>query len=161
MMTRNSLLTLLSLLLLIALSAPLISKVSQEPEHGVEEPTPEHVEKESPLAENMEIIKKVMRKLRRGLSDEEQLPAALPLVVDMQAAAQLCKTELPVMAESIADEDERADFVKRYRLGMIQFQSGLLKLEEAVLNGDSVGAQRVLRTLKNAQEKAHEEFTDE
>jgi len=150
-----------------ALSRPLLSNLSgnadaegakaQEPAHQ----EGEHEHDETPLAKNMETIKKGMRRLRRGLKDEEQLPAALPVILSMQEAAHLCKTEKPAMTAGIEGEEAQAKFVKDYRLGMIELQSGLLMLEGAVLNGDAALAQKIYGKLKDAQESGHELFTEE
>jgi hypothetical protein len=168
-MTRNSLLALLSLLLMTALSAPLIPGFTQEPgdstagehaqEPGAHDDGQEH--DETVLAQNMETIKKGMRRLRRGLKDQEQLPAALPLILSMQEAAHLCKIEIPAMAEGVEGEEAKATFVKEYRLGMIKMQGQLLQLETAVLNGDVAAAQKVFGGLKDSQEAGHEKFTEE
>jgi hypothetical protein len=167
-MTRNALLALLSLLLMTALSRPLLSNFSSKTADSdgatAQQPTHQEGEEEhdeTPLAKNMETIKKGMRRLRRGLKDQEQLPAALPTILAMQEAAHLCKTEKPAMTAGVEGEEAQAQFVKEYRLGMIQLQSGLLMLEEAVLNGDAALAQKIYGKLKDAQEAGHEKFTEE
>ncbi|MBC8404208.1 MAG: hypothetical protein H8E15_03195 [Planctomycetes bacterium] len=165
-MTRNTLLTLLSLLLMTALSAPLISGFAQEPGdrtvgEKAQEPGGPDEHDETVLAKNMETVKKGMRRLRRGLKDQEQLPAALPLILSMQEAAHLCKVEIPAMTAGVEGEEAKATFVKEYRLGMIKLQGQLLDLETAVLNGDVAAAQKIFGGLKDAQEAGHEKFTEE
>ncbi len=166
-MTRNTLLVTLSLLLMTALSAPLLSNLASKPADGVDaavvqEPAQEGEHEQTLLAKGMEDIKKGMRQLRRGLRKQEQLPAALPVILAMQEAAQFCKTEKPAMTGNVEGGDEaQAEFVKQYRLGMIELQSGLLMLEQAVLNGDMELAQKIYQKLKDAQESGHEKFTEE
>ncbi|MAW61301.1 MAG: hypothetical protein CMJ94_10755 [Planctomycetes bacterium] len=152
-MTRPALLFLLSGLLLAALSAPVLSGTVQEPAGQEEEHTV--------IEENMKTIKGGMRQLRRGLRDAENLPAALPVIVDMQKAAQACKTEIPKMAASISDEKERAAFVAAYRQGMIATQRLMLDLEDAVIAGDLEKCAQLYDALKNSQDKGHDRFTDE
>ncbi len=65
------------------------------------------------------------------------------------------------MTAGIEGEEAQAKFVKDYRLGMIELQSGLLMLEGAVLNGDAALAQKIYGKLKDAQESGHELFTEE
>lgn len=166
-MTRNSLLALLSLLLMTAITRPLLPAFVDAAETPANEVVQEPAQQEGEhdeatvIAQNMDVIKKGMRRLRRGLKDKEQLPAALPIVMAMQEAAQICKTERPAMTDGIEGKEAQDQFVTEYRLGMIQFQNGLLMLEEAVLKGDADLAQKIYGKLKDAQESGHEKFTEE
>lgn len=167
-MIRNTLLATLSLLLMTALSAPLLSNFVGASDSStvatVQEPAGQEGEHDdaTALAIGMEDIKKGMRRLRRGLKDAEALPAALPIILQMQEAAQMCKLETPAMTANVeGGEEAQAAFVKEYRLGMIQLQGGLLALEEAVLKGDAALAQKIYGKLKDAQEAGHEKFTEE
>lgn len=152
-MTRPALLFLLCGLLLAALSAPVLSGQPQEPAAQEEEGTK--------IEEHMKTIKGGMRQLRRGLRDAENLPAALPIILEMQQAAQMSKTELPKMAADIADEKERAAFVTAYRQGMIATQKMMLDLENAVLEGNLEKCTELYNALKDAQDKGHDRFTND
>lgn len=152
-MTRPVLLLLLCGLLLAALSAPVFSGPAQEPAAQEEEHTV--------IEDQMKSIKGGMRQLRRGLRDAENLPAALPIILEMQQAAQVSKTEIPKMAAGIDDEKERAAFVSAYRQGMIATQKMMLDLEAAVLEGNLEKCTELYNALKDSQDKGHDRFTDE
>lgn len=152
-MTRPALLFLLSGLLVAALTAPVISGSWQEPAAQEEEGTV--------IEEHMKTIKGGMRTLRRGLRNAESLPAALPVILELQEAAHRSKTEVPKMAAGIADEKERAAFVTAYRQGMIATQKMMLDLEDACLAGDLERCTEIYNALKDAQDKGHDRFTDE
>lgn len=155
-MTRLILLFLLSGLLLVVSAAPVFSGSPQEP--AAQDP----VEEESTeIEEQMKVIKGGMRKLRRGLRDAENLSAALPVIAEMQAAAQMAKMETPKMAMGIDDEAARMEFVTAYRQGMIATQRLMLDLEEAVLAGDMETCTTKYNALKDAQDKGHDRFTEE
>lgn len=156
-MTRTALLSLLSGLLLTALAAPVFSG----PVQGAAAQEPEQEQEHTVIEDQMKVIKGKMRSLRRGLRDAESLPSALPLVLEMQEAAQISKLEVPKMAESIADEKERAKFVTAYRQGMINTQKTMLDLEAAVLAGDLEKCAALYNALKDAQDKGHERFTND
>lgn len=152
-MTRPALLFLLCGLLLAALSAPVLSGPPQEPAAQEDESTK--------IEEHMKTIKGGMRQLRRGLRDAENLPAALPIIIEMQQAAQMSKIEPPKMAAGIEDEKERAAFITAYRQGMIATQKMMLDLENAVLEGNLEKCTELYNALKDAQDKGHERFTND
>jgi len=152
-MTRPVLLFLLSGLLVTALTAPVFSGSLQEPAAEDHEHTV--------IEDQMKKIKGSMRSLRRGLRSAETLPAALPVIMDMQAAAQIAKAEVPKMAEGIADEKERAAFVVAYRQGMIATQKMMLELEEAVLAGDLEKCAKLYSALGEGKDKGHDSFTED
>jgi hypothetical protein len=152
-MTRPVLLFLLSGLLVTALTAPVFSGSLQEPAAEDHEHTV--------IEDQMKKIKGGMRSLRRGLRDAETLPAALPVILEMQAAAQIAKAEVPVMAKSIADEKERAAFVVAFRVGVIAMQKTMLELEEAVLAGDLEKCTLLYKALGEGKDKGHDRFTEE
>jgi len=158
-MTRPILLFLLSGLLLVVSAAPVFSGSAQEP--ASQEPAGGAEEEHTVIEDQMKVIKGNMRKLRRGLRDAEQLPAALPIVAEMQAAAQIAKMEAPKMAMGIADEAERMAFTTAYRQGMIATQRLMLDLEEAILAGDLEACTAKYNALKDAQDQGHDKFTDE
>lgn len=159
-MTRPVLLFLLSGLLVTALTAPLISgSLQQAPAVVSQEPEEDH--EHTVIEDQMKKIKGGMRSLRRGLRDAETLPAALPVILEMQAAAQIAKAEVPVMAHGIADEKERAAFVVAYRKGMIATQKVMLELEEAVLAGDLEKCAALYKALGEGRDKGHDSFTEE
>ncbi|MCH2100773.1 MAG: cytochrome b562 [Planctomycetes bacterium] len=151
-MTRLTLLFLLCGLLLAALSTPVLSGPVQEPAAQEEEGTV--------IEDQMKAMKGGMRQLRRGLRDAENLPAALPIILEMQQAAHISKTEVPRMAAGIEDEKERAMFVTAYRQGMIATQKMMLELEDAALEGNLEKCAELYNALKDAQDKGHDRFTD-
>lgn len=152
-MTRTALLFLLSGLLVAALTAPVFSGSLQEPAGQEEEHTV--------IEDQMNKIKGSMRQLRRGLRDAENLSAALPVILEMQAAAQIAKAEVPKMAASMEDEKERAAFVVAYRQGMIATQKLMLELEDAVLAGDMDRCAKLYSALGDGKDKGHDKFTED
>lgn len=160
-MTRPVLLFLLSGLLVTALTAPLISGSIQSPVAVSVAQEPEEDHEHTVIEDQMKKIKGGMRSLRRGLRSAETLPTALPVILDMQAAAQIAKAEIPKMAEGIADEKERAAFVVAYRTGMIATQKMMLELEEAVLAGDLEACAKLYTALGEGKDKGHDRFTED
>ncbi len=155
-MSHKILFVTLSTLLLAALAGPLLpgtstSLLAQEPEH---------VEEETPLQQNMSVINKGMRKLRRGLRKAESLPAALPVILEMQAAAHFCKTETPPLAARL-EGDEKASFIQGYRLQVIGLQRLMLDLESAVVEGNMEQAQAVYQQMKATEDEGHEIYTED
>jgi cytochrome b562 len=158
-MTRPALLSLLSALLLVALTGPLISGSSWF-SHAPQEPVAEDAD-ETPLQREMGVVKDGMRKLRRGLSKADDIQKALPVILEMQAAMQFAKTQIPPMSEAIADEVARATFIRDYRKGVVGAQSLMLDLEVAILDGDTELAQNLYKKLKSTKEDGHEQFTED
>ena len=85
----------------------------------------------------------------------------MPVIIEMQAAAQIAKLEVPIMAKGIADEKERAAFVVAYRQGIIATQKMMLELEDAVLAGDLEKCAKLYTALGDGKDKGHDRFTED
>jgi hypothetical protein len=136
------------LLALILMSLPLLGAMGQDPGH----------DDETPLMQQMQVLKSGMKGLRRSLRDPENRAGSLATVLEMQVASQMAKTEVPVMTGSLA-EAEREAFVAAYRADMVEMQKGLLDLELALLAGDDEKAAEVYQQLKDREDAGHERFT--
>ncbi len=143
---------LFGLFALVLLSLPLLAAMNQDPAH--------HDTDETPLMLQMQVIGGGMKGLRRSLRDPEKDAASLEIVLEMQAASQLAKVEVPLAAAQVP-EAERAAFVSEYRQEMVVMQQLLLELELALLRGDAENAQTIYKRLKAVEEEGHEAFTVE
>lgn len=120
----------------------------------------EHEEVHSALDEQMEVLDKGMKKLRRSLRKDDELEASLAIVVEMQKAALDSKSETPPMIDKISEGD-RASFAIGYRKEMANLVRTLLDMEIALLDGDSDKAQSIYESLKEIKKVGHEHYTQE
>ncbi len=121
---------------------------------------PGEARRETAMEAQMDTMKKHMRSLRRLLRSPEGAAKAMPLISEMQSAAWVSKQEVPLMAQTVNDDD-KAEFLRDFRLAMIRTERTLLDLEGAVLEGDLEEAQRLHQLLKGHRESGHEQFTAE
>jgi hypothetical protein len=117
-------------------------------------------DKETELHRNMEAMDTGLHALKASVKDATKNAESLATVVEMQAAAQVCKTQTPKMTAEVP-EAERAGFVKSYRKQIIVLQQKLLELETALLDGDQAKSEELYRALKKLEEDGHEKFTNE
>lgn len=116
---------------------------------------------ETELAKEMEVVDESLRKLRRSIrKKEEALEDTLKLIDEAQIANIKCKALLPKMTESVP-EAERAEFLKRYRLGMIEVMQKFTEMEVAVLKGEWDKAQECYDRLREIEEEQHKIFIPE
>jgi soluble cytochrome b562 len=113
---------------------------------------------ETPLMQQMLVLKDGMKFLRRGLRNPEKNAESLEWVQKMQENALASKRLIPVMAKEVAEE-KRAEFTLNYRREMIVLLQELLKLESVVLDGNNDEAREIYKTLKTMEVDGHEKFT--
>ncbi len=107
----------------------------------------------------METIEEGMETLRKSVRDPALFGESIEVVEKMVQAAAWARTETPKMAANVA-EGERAAFVRAYRKEMIELLVELLRLEAALLEGNTEDAQKIYKNLKKMEEAGHERFTD-
>lgn len=115
---------------------------------------------ETELARRMEVVEEGMKFLRRGLRDPEARDECLARIVSMEEAALACKGLVPAMAAQVP-EAEREAFVRAYRRDMAELLIGILRLEQAVLDGDVEAARARWRELSDLEDAGHERFTED
>jgi soluble cytochrome b562 len=115
---------------------------------------------QTPLGEEMEIISKNIRSLRRQILDPSKKEASLKLVEGMQASAAKAKELVPTKAKEIA-EAEREKFVSAYRARMGEFVEGLEKISAEIREGRLEEAKLGLSKLHDLKRRGHEQFSAE
>lgn len=134
----------LTLLLAISLLIPIIP--SQADSHGT-----------TLLEDQMEIIGKAFRSLRREVRDPAKNESAAELVAKMlQAASKSTEYEPKWTADQPADE--QAVFVAGYRKEMKKFVAMLEELHAALKVGDNDRANELVADLRSQQRSSHREY---
>jgi soluble cytochrome b562 len=84
------------------------------------------------------------------------------IAVDMQRAAGVAKVETPWPAEKITDAAQKAEFVKGFRLSMIELERSLLDLEVAALDGKADDVKKIVEEkLKPMRNASHDKYNPE
>jgi hypothetical protein len=113
---------------------------------------------ESPLEQAMQKMQANEKRLGGALAKKD-LAAALPLVLEMQHAAQAAKVETPPKANDIADAAKKTEFVNGFRKGIIALQKSLCDLEIALVDGKADDATRIYEgTIKPAKKEGHAKY---
>jgi soluble cytochrome b562 len=115
---------------------------------------------DTPLAKQMEVIEKGMKKLKKSLKDSKENEASAATVAEIKKAASACLKEVPVMAKKVP-EGERAKFVENYKKDMTAFIAEVDKLAEAVKVGKNEDAVAIHKKLSDLEDKGHEKFTSD
>lgn len=114
-------------------------------------------EPETPLGEQMDVISKSFRALRKQIADPAQNENSLTLVAKLHdAAVEALKFE-PAKTKDLP-EAERAKFVENYRAGMKQFIATADQLSAALKAGKNDQAKELLGKLNSEQKEGHKEF---
>ena len=109
------------------------------------------------LHEEMEAIEKAYRSLKRLVKDPKKLEPALAAVSRMQLHTLNAKDMVPAMAAD-KPEAERAQFIAKYRAGMVNLLKQQLLLEEQLLAGETEKAVETYESLKKLEADGHREF---
>ncbi len=111
----------------------------------------------TPLEDQMEIIGKAFRSLRREVRDPAKNESAAELVAKMlQAASKSTEYEPKWTADQPADE--QAAFVAGYRKEMKKFVAMLEELHAALKAGDNDRANELVADLRSQQRSSHREY---
>lgn len=146
----------------LAASSPLMHTGPSAPNaHGATDaqgaqsghPKQEGEEHESALDQAMQMMQGAEKRLGKAL-EKKDLAAVLPLVVEMQRAAQAAKVETPPEAEKLSDAKKKAEFVAGFRKQLISLQKALCDLETAVLDGKADDATRLYESVIKPMKKA-------
>lgn len=128
------------------------------PPQGGHDKQGKHEEKENPLEQAMESMQGAEKRLGKALK-EKDLAAALPLVVEMERAAQAAKVETPPKADEIVDAKQKAAFIAGFRKQVIGLQKALCDLEVAAIDGKADDASRIFETvIKPAKKEGHAKY---
>ncbi len=109
------------------------------------------------LADQMSVMRRSMRGLRRSIDKPEMNAKSIEMVVAMQDATQKAKAMEPTKAKGM-EGAKKTKFVAEYRAEMIDLQKVLLDFERHLVKGDNKKARKVYDGLKDIQSKAHEKF---
>jgi soluble cytochrome b562 len=115
---------------------------------------------DTPLGQEMEIISRNIRGLRRQILDPSKKEASLKLIEGMQASAARAKELVPAKAKEIA-EAEREKFVAAYRARMVELVEGLEKISAEIREGRLEEAKLGLSKLQDLKRRGHEQFSAE
>jgi hypothetical protein len=109
-------------------------------------------DQEGPLEQAMQTMQSSQKRLE-GVLQKKDLAAALPLIVDMEHAAQTAKVETPPKAAAIDDAKKKAEFVNGFRKQLIGLQKALCDLEVAAIDGKADDATRIYETVIKPMKK--------
>jgi hypothetical protein len=115
--------------------------------------------KKSELANNMEDVDEMMKKLRRSIRKPEADAQSLQLIVDLQKQMLTCKTMTPSKAAKLPESD-RPKFIAAYRREMAGVIINFCELEQAILDGDHPKAIDIYKSITDREDKAHDQFME-
>ena len=145
------------LLLIGAASLFAVAAVFAQP---LSSPTDDEGGEHSEMHERMEAIEDHLRFLRRSLRKPEQDAESLEKIVATQMELLICKGLDPERAAAIPEAD-RAEFLRGYKKEMIVALQGMLKLEQAILDGDHEAAKEIFKDVKRVEKSGHAAYRDE
>ncbi len=103
-----------------------------------------------------------MKKLRRSLRSADRQAESLETVLEMQRAAMSVKTVVPPGARlEKTPESERDAYLTGYQKEMALLMLELLKLEIALIDGDTDAAQAAYEALQERKDISHKNYTEE
>ena len=108
----------------------------------------------------MENMGQAHRKLRRQISEPTEVESSLALIATMQKDAALALTMPPSMTDTIPKE-QQGKFLLAFKRQMLKLMSGLLDVEEAMLDEDIAKAKVANRKLLQVKRRGHEMFQEE
>lgn len=116
-----------------------------------------HGDDHTELGEQMEVIGKTFRSLRRAVRDPAKNAEAAEMAGKMLAAAQASIDHDPMWT---ADQpaDEQADFVAGYRKEMEKFIQLLTDLKAALEADDNEKANEIVGALRDQQRSSHKAY---
>lgn len=113
------------------------------------------------LEGGMKMLQGGLKRMQGALAANDFAQIA-QIAVDMQRGAGAAKTETPWTAEKMADAAQKAEFVKSFRLAMIDLQRNLLDLEVAALSGKGDDVKKIVEEkLKPMRDAGHEKYNPE
>ena len=111
---------------------------------------------DSPLGEQMETLKRSMRRLRAQVEGQDRA-ATLETLAEMQSAVLTAKGEVPAKAADV--EQDREEFVAAYRAKMAEVLIVLCKMEIAAAKNEFREVNDLMQNELRPMEKAgHREF---
>jgi hypothetical protein len=114
---------------------------------------------DTPLTKEMEKLEQAMEVLQRSVLDAAKDSTSLEQLVVAEQACLAAKQLTPKMAPRVA-EAERPKFLAGYRKRMGTMLIELVKLEQAVLDGDREQARALWKKLDAMKDDGHNEFTE-
>ena len=110
------------------------------------------------LAEQMGLINRSIRKMKKKLEKKEDAKVALGHVETMQKALLACKSMVPDSASKVPEGEKRDKFVAEYRKMQIAFFEKVLELEKALVDRDMKTAAKVFKEVRGYKKKGHDKF---
>lgn len=120
----------------------------------------ERKHEEGPAHEAMEGMQSGMRALRKLISDPEQKDACIEILHDMQKGAVSVLEFAPPPAEGI-DEAMRLTWKTDFKRRILSLGLKMVDLEEALLKGETEGAQALYKELGALKKESHEKYAPE
>lgn len=113
------------------------------------------------LEGSMKVMNGGLKRLQGALASND-LAQAAQIAIDMQRAAGVAKVETPWPAEKMTDVAQKAEFVKGFRMSMIELQRNLLDLEVAALEGKADDVKKIVEEkLKPMRNAGHDKYNPE
>lgn len=109
------------------------------------------------LEGSMQMMQGAMKKLDKAMSDKKDAATLLPLIADMEAAAQNAKSGTPEKVGEV-EKDKKDEFMKGFRHQMIELQRALLDTEAAVIDGKMDDAAKAWDRVKAAKKDGHDKY---
>lgn len=118
---------------------------------------PSFAEDETPLAEEMSLLSKSLKRLRRAETVEDKVT----LVHNAQKATIKSLEYLPAIFADVSDPAEKAKATADYKRLMGVTYVKLCELEMAYLEGDEEKADELRDALKDVKKEGHQKYEDE
>jgi soluble cytochrome b562 len=119
--------------------------------------SPAFAEDDTPLAEEMNKISKVIKLVKRNLADPTSKDANVAKLDEAKASAEKALTLEPAKTKDVPAA-EKAKFLEDYKAGMQGFIKGLDELKTAVAAGKQDDAAKILEKLESGKKEAHKKF---
>jgi soluble cytochrome b562 len=108
----------------------------------------------------MQTLQAGMKSLEKSLEKKES-EKALTSLRDMQKAAHEAKLIEPPKAGELADAKEKAEFLKGFRLQIIELERALLDVDAALVQGKPEDAKKALDArVKALKKEGHDRYKD-
>ncbi|TAJ22091.1 MAG: hypothetical protein EPO68_03770 [Planctomycetota bacterium] len=113
------------------------------------------------LEGSMKVMNGGLKRLQGAIGGGDFAQVA-QIAVDMQRAAGVAKVETPWPAEKMTDAAQKAEFVKGFRISMIELERSLLDLEVAALEGKADEIKKIVdEKLKPMRNAGHDKYNPE
>ncbi len=116
-----------------------------------------HEEEHTELGEQMEIVGKTFRSLRRAVRDPAKNAESAAMAGKMLAAAKAAQEFEPAW-KAEQPEDEQAEFVAGYNKEMEKFVMMLTDLKAALEADDNDKANEIISSMRDQQRSSHKAY---